>query len=85
MIVILVAIITGIGTWLLKGYINYESYYYQYLIASYLDRNGLPYPTHDDFKESEKELAQSRWTDIKLCVIKDRFPFNRIPVKYLPF
>lgn len=75
----------GIAAWLLKGYINYVSYYSQALIADYIDRNGLPYPTQDDFKESEIELRKSRRTDIKLYMITDRFPFKYIPVKYLPW
>lgn len=75
----------GIMVWLLKGYVNYVSYYYQALLADYIDRNGLPYPTEADFRESEKELHKSRWADIKLHVFIDRFPFNRIPTKYLPW
>ena len=82
---IMLVLIFGIAAWLLKGYINYVAYYNQALIADYIDRNGLPYPTPDDFKESENELSKSRCADIKAYVFIDRFPFRHIPVKYLPW
>ena len=79
------AISVGVVIWLLKGYLNYEAYYNQSLILEYLERNGLPCPTHDDFEVSKKELSKRHWVDIKFCVLQDRFPFNRIPGKYLWF
>lgn len=83
--VLLVIMSVVLVMWCLKGYINYKVYYHQALFANYIDRKGLPYPTHSDFKASESELSQSRWSDIKLIVFTDRFPFNRIPIKYLPW
>lgn len=81
---IMLIVFVVVVVWLLKGYINYESYYHQALIAHYIERKGLPYPTPDDFEESERELHESRRSDIAFHVFLDRFPFNRIPMKYLP-
>lgn len=84
MMTLIVFVVVVVVAWLLNGYINYEAYYHQALIANYIERKGLPYPTSDDFEESERELRESRRSDVMLHVFLDRFPFNRIPMKYLP-
>ena len=76
--------LTIILVWFLRGYIEHERYYYQMMVLEYIDRNDLPFPTSEDLDESKANLDKRYWKDLMDIIVWNRFPFNRIPGKYLP-